>query len=84
MTPNAVSALQEGPPSRISVPPSCGIRDRTLGPWPEIRGDGQAAANEMQAACRKPPKKPLYKARKGSDPRSSASCMAPEAVEYLY
>jgi hypothetical protein len=27
--------------------PSCGVRGRTLGPGPEIRGDGQAAAQRQ-------------------------------------
>lgn len=35
------------PPSRISGPPGRGIRDPALGPRPEIRGDGQAAATEI-------------------------------------
>ena len=34
------------PPSRISGCPSCGIPDRSLGPAPKIRGDGQAAAGQ--------------------------------------
>ena len=45
-----------GPPFNFFVPPSCGILDRTLGPWPKkvgaMGGGGREA--DAQAARRNP------------------------------
>jgi hypothetical protein len=45
---NAMIASHDGLPFKFSVHPICGIRDRSLGPWPKNLGRWAAAANRMQ------------------------------------